>query len=116
MDMVWIKSKKLSFSADAFSYLPRDFGAKESECCEFTVRSGEEAVEASNRAESFCLSHGESGRNSKLIALCIEEMTVNIVEHGFTKDKKNHNIDVRLLFRDGKGSYAYAITASISIP
>ena len=100
--IVWIRSKKLTFSANAFSYLPADFGASESECTEFTVCSSDEAVEVSTMAESFCLAHGESKRNSKLIALCIEEMTVNIVEHGFTKDSKKHNIDVRLLFKDGR--------------
>ena len=37
-----------------------------------------------------------------MIALCIEEMTNNIVQHGFVKDGKKHSIDIRLVFRDGK--------------
>ena len=32
-----------------------------------------------------------------LIGLCIEEMTVNIVRHGFGADRKKHHIDVRLV-------------------
>ena len=99
---VWKKRKKISFSADAFSYLPDGFGASDNECIEFTVRSAEEAVAVSEKSADFCRDHGENKRNSTLISLCIEEMVVNIIEHGFTKDNKKHNIDVRLLFRDGK--------------
>ena len=32
-----------------------------------------------------------------LIGLSVEEMTINILEHGFTKDKLAHNVDVRLV-------------------
>ena len=34
-----------------------------------------------------------------MISLCVEEMADNIVEHGFTKDDKEHSVDVRLLYR-----------------
>ena len=37
-----------------------------------------------------------------LIGLCVEEMTVNIIEHGFTKDKLSHNVDVRLVIEQDK--------------
>ena len=36
-----------------------------------------------------------------LIGLCVEEITVNIIEHGFTKDKYSHNVDVRLVLEKG---------------
>ena len=32
-----------------------------------------------------------------LVGLCVEEITVNIIDHGFTKDKKPHSIDVRMV-------------------
>ena len=67
-----------------------------------TVESVEGAVEASLRAARFCRERGESEKNSNLIALCIEEMADNIIEHGFTKDKKKHDLDVRLLFKDDR--------------
>ena len=31
----------------------------------------------------------------------MEEMAGNIVEHGFTKDKKKHTVDVRVVYKDG---------------
>ena len=100
---VWKKYGKISFSADAFSYLPDGFGAKEEDLFEGSLNDVAGVVRVSEEAEAFCKSHGESDRNSKLIGLCIEEMTANIVEHGFTKDKKNdHSVDLRLVFKDGK--------------
>ena len=64
-----------------------------------TLDSSEGAAEASIKAGEFCRAHGESVRQSNLIALCIEEMSDNIVRHGFTKDKKRHSVEVRLVFR-----------------
>ena len=101
--VVWKHYKKVSFSADAYALLPVDFGAKESDYIEMTVKTANEVVNASEQAADFCLNHGESDRDSKLIALCIEEMANNIVEHGFTKDNRtDHSIDIRLVFKDGK--------------
>ena len=100
---VWIKNRKLSFSAQSFALLPEKLGAAEGDCLDVTVRTVQEAVHASEQASEFCLSHGETKRDSRMISLCIEEMANNIVEHGFTKDtKKDHTIDIRLIFKDGR--------------
>ena len=101
--IVWFKNKKISISAQAYAMLPDRLGAAEDECLDMTVRSAEESVQASETAADFCLRHGESVRDSRLISLCIEEMANNIVEHGFTKDSlKDHVIEIRLVFRDNK--------------
>ena len=99
----WIRNRRVSFSASDFALLPPDFGSAPEECLDMTVRSVEEAVAASEKAQAFCLSRGEDARSSKLISLCVEEMANNVVEHGFTKDqKKDHLIEVRLMFKDGR--------------
>ncbi|MBR0230873.1 MAG: ATP-binding protein [Clostridia bacterium] len=100
--VVWIKYKKISFSPDAFMLLPRDFGAREGDYIEMSFDTPEGPVDVSNKAGEFCRAHGESNRNSNLISLCIEEMSNNIVQHGFTKDAKKHSVDIRLLFKNGK--------------
>ena len=100
--VVWINNKKPSFSEEAYSLLSKDFGAADEDVMEMSLDTLEGAMEASIRAGEFCLSRGESVRNSNMISLCIEEMTNNIILHGFTKDNKKHDLDVRLLFRDGK--------------
>ena len=101
--VVWINCKKVSFSTDAYSLLPAHFGANEGDFIETTVKTAGEVVRASEEATDFCLRHGESDRDSRLISLCIEEMANNIVEHGFSKDqRKDHEIDIRLIFKDGR--------------
>jgi Na+-driven multidrug efflux pump len=99
---VWKRAGKISFSAETFSYLPRDFGVAEGDCFEASARDIGEVVRVSGSATEFCLAHGESRRNSAMISLCIEEMANNIVSHGFTKDKKEHSLDVRVLFKGEK--------------
>ncbi len=99
--VVFIRNKKAAVTTDAFSLLPADFGAKEGDCMEATVTNDAEAVEASRMAEEFCRAHGRSPKESGMIALCVEEMTENIVAHGFTKGGRDHRIDVRLTFGGG---------------
>ena len=100
--VVFLKNKSFSFTAKTFSLLPDDFGASEEDCFEISASSLEEVVAASAASADFCREHGESERNCIFIPLCIEEMAANIVTHGFTKDKKDHTLDIRLLFKDGK--------------
>lgn len=100
--VVWITEKKIVFSADAFSLLPKDFGVPEADCLELTIQSLDEAAAASLRAAEFCTAHGESARDSMLISLCVEEMACNIVDHGFSKDSREHSIELRILFKEKK--------------
>ena len=101
--VVWLKNKKIGISSLNYALLSETLGVTENNCLDMTAHSIEESVKASQKAADFCLHHGESERDSRLISLCIEEMANNIVEHGFTKDQKNdHSIDIRLIFKDGK--------------
>lgn len=98
--VVWFREKRIVFSVDAFSMLPKKFGVPEADCLELSVKNMEEATAASRQAEAFCVAHGESSRKSMLISLCVEEMVNNIVKHGFTKDNREHNVDLRILFKE----------------
>ena len=101
--VVWLKNGGISVSSKTFALIPEELGVFENDYLDITIRSARESVEASEKAFDFCISHGASERDSKLIALCIEEMANNIVEHGFTKDNKtDHSIDVRLIFKEDK--------------
>ena len=100
--LVWTKNKRVALSAEAFALLPKGFGVGEADRIEMSVRSREEAMQASVEAQAFCRAHGENERNSALISLCVEEMVRNIVEHGFKKERRGQSVDVRLLFKDGQ--------------
>ena len=98
---VWRANGRVSLAAEDFALLPASFGAAAENCFECTVRSVQEAAEASARAVDFCRAHGQDETGSALIGLCIEETACNIVRHGFSRDGNEHSIDVRLVFRDG---------------
>lgn len=44
----------------------------------------------------FCATNGLDKKRSNVIGLALEEMARNIVEHGLSKDKKVHYIDIRV--------------------
>ena len=93
--VAWHRSGKIGFDPETYALLPHDLGGGED--YRMLVRDLDGAVAASEGANDFCRNHGVSARNSMLIGLCIEEMVSNIVEHGFTKDRrKDHVIDVRV--------------------
>lgn len=98
--VVWLREKRIVFSAAAFSLLPMDFGAGEDDLLELTVKTREEAAEASARAGEFCLAHGESARNSALLSLCVEEMVNNVVDHGFGRDRREHSVELRIFYKE----------------
>lgn len=93
----WIKNKRRPKNIDDIMAFPDGFGADESERMDLTVRSMEEVVSISRTVQSFCLEKGIDERRAYLAGLAVEEMAGNIVDHGFTKDKKRHSIDVRVV-------------------
>ena len=60
------------------------------------------AIEASKKLTDFCRERGMDRRTGMLVGLCVEEIAMNIIEHGFTKDRRPHSIDVRMVVRDDK--------------
>ncbi|MBQ6622226.1 MAG: ATP-binding protein [Mogibacterium sp.] len=41
-----------------------------------------------------------SEKRAYLAGLALEEMAGNVIEHGFSKDSKNHTVDVRVVHKD----------------
>ena len=63
------------------------------------IQTINEAVSASQEVNTFCLTHRLGSREAFLIALCAEELAVNIIEHGFT-DGKKHQLELRAVVSD----------------
>ena len=61
-----------------------------------------EAAEAATRVERFCLEHGQDARVSNHIALCVEEMAGNTIQHGFAGDSRENHLSVRIQQKDGQ--------------
>lgn len=96
----WIRKKHFPRNMDELMVIPDDFGAPESERLDLSIRSMEDVVSVAERVQNFCLERGIDARRAYLAGLSMEEMAGNIVDHGFTKDKKKHSVDVRVVRKD----------------
>ena len=93
------KTGRLPWQNGAFLLQEREAGT-EDRLLETEIHSLEETEAFVKAAEQFCLTLGEDAQTANHIALCIEEIAVNVVTHGFTADEKPHHLAVRLLGRD----------------
>ena len=100
--LVWRRHGSVSISAEAYSMLEPDFGAAADRCLCRKLHSLEEAMAFAEEVPAFCLKHGLDKRLSNLIGLCVEEMTVNVVRHGFSFDRLSHDVEVRLVLDEDR--------------
>ena len=96
----WLKRRRLPRNMEQLMVIPEDFGAPESERMDLSLRSTEDVVSVAEQVQRFCLDRGVDPRRAYLAGLSMEEMAGNIVSHGFTKDKKRHSVDVRVVHKD----------------
>ena len=59
-----------------------------------------DVMNLSEKFISFCTQKGLDAKRAYYAGLCLEEMAGNIVLHGFEKDKKNHAVDMRVVFEE----------------
>ena len=85
-------------SLDEWLLIPDSLG--EGERLAFSLHNTDEVTQTAEKVQSFCLSLGVSRRISYFAALCLEEMADNVLRHGFSKDRKGHILDVRVILRD----------------
>ena len=83
--------------SDKILLLPETFDVREEDRLDRSITTMDEVVELSQEVWAFCEAHGCDLQRKYLMSLAVEEMAGNVIEHGFTKDKKHHSIDVRVL-------------------
>jgi anti-sigma regulatory factor (Ser/Thr protein kinase) len=98
----WLKNRHLPRNMGELMVIPEDFGVPEDERMDLSIRSMEEVVSISEQVQNFCLARGVDERRAYLAGLSMEEMAGNIVDHGFTKDRRSHSVDVRVVHKDGR--------------
>ena len=96
----WVKKKHFPRNMGELMVIPDDFGAQESQRLDLSIKSLEEVVSVAEQVQSFCLELGVDARRAYLAGLSMEEMAGNIVDHGFSKDRKKHSVDVRVVYKD----------------
>ena len=87
--------------AEAHILLPKGFGVPDEDLIEASPQTVEESAAFAERLAVFCADRGVDAKTANRIALCAEEMAVNVITHGFTKDDKPHNLAVRVIVKDG---------------
>lgn len=60
------------------------------------IHDVQEVVHARDEIEQLCLSRSVSRRKSMLMALCMEELAENSIEHGFS-DGRPHHLEIRFV-------------------
>ena len=84
-----------------FMLLREDFGVSPEEMMEFDIHTLGDAMQAAEKAGQFCLRHGQDMQFVNRISLCVEEMTANVVTHGFA-DKGGNHLSVLLQHKEDR--------------
>ena len=92
----WIRNKHIPRNMEELMVIPEGFGVPPEDRMDLSIRSMEDVVSISERVQTFCLDKGIGQRSAYLAGLSMEEMAGNVIDHGFTKDKKQHTVDVRV--------------------
>ena len=87
---------------DEWLFFKPDFGVAKEDAIDIKLTTVEEVVKVSEKVERFCLAHGTDHKTAYHAALCLEEMAVNVVSHGFTKDNKDHTVDLHVMYKGDK--------------
>jgi anti-sigma regulatory factor (Ser/Thr protein kinase) len=96
--MAFVKKRGFPFRAKDFLFLKEPFGVPEEDIMDFSITKQEEVIAASTSIQEFCEKKGASEKQSMLMGLYVEELSINIIKFGFS-DGKSHSIDVRVMKR-----------------
>lgn len=92
----WRQAGAISLSAETFCLLEEDFDAEHAHCLDMTIREMDDVIDASEQMNAYCLKLGLDNKTAMLIGVCVEEIGVNIIKHGFSKDHRQHSIETHL--------------------
>ena len=95
-----VRKKHVSVRPGELLCIPDDFGVADDERMDITITDMSEVVTISRQVQHFCLNKGIDPVRSMYAGLSMEEMTGNVVKHGFTADKKHHTVEVRVVHKD----------------
>ena len=96
----WLQKKHIPKNMEELMVIPESFGVPEDARMDLSVNSLDEVVTVAERVQTFCRKRGIDERRAFLAGLALEEMTGNVVAHGFAKDTKKHEVDVRVVHKD----------------
>ncbi len=90
-----IRNKHWPRDLSEWFLLSPDFGTKEH--LVLSVREKSQIVVIAQQVQNFCNTNGLSHRIGMHAGLCMEEMALNVLQHGFQVDRKRHSIEIRVV-------------------
>jgi Na+-driven multidrug efflux pump/anti-sigma regulatory factor (Ser/Thr protein kinase) len=93
--------KRIPKSLDEWMFLRPGFGVAGSDCLDIPIRSLDDVSNTSEKVQIFCEEHGLGKKASLYSALCLEEMALNVVEHGFSADRRKHSLNAMAIYKGG---------------
>ena len=115
--IVWRKYGRVSFSADAYCFLEPEFGADPGDYRVYNVTSRKgaaaDSIEDSMSCETkvigisknsvdFCRQKGLEENLCMMIGLSIEEIGMNVIQHGFADDRRAYYLDMRVIVENDR--------------
>ncbi len=95
-----VKKKGIPKNMEELMVIPADFGVKETERLDFAVHGLEDVAGISEQTQQFCLERDIDKKRSLYAGLSLEEMTGNVVKHGFKTDQKEHHAFARVVHKN----------------
>ena len=93
----WVETKQFPNTLEKLMAIPPRIGVSEDNRIDISIQSMDEVVNVSRQVIAFCKEKGIPDRIAFFAGLCMEEMAGNVVTHGFSKDSKQHSIDIRVI-------------------
>ena len=95
------EKKRMPRGVKDLLFLADDFGAAPEETYERSLTTMGETMDAAHEITNFMKEREATTKEAMLVPLFVEEMAGNVIEHGFTKDRKRHSVDLRVLKKNG---------------
>lgn len=89
--------RRIPRTIDEWLLFKKGFGVDDQDRVVFNIENAGDVSSTAERAQKFCEEKGFDKKKAYYSALCLEEMTRNVVEHGFTHDNRKHYLDARIV-------------------
>ncbi len=93
--------KHVPRGSDEWLLFKDDFGVPDEDRLVLRIKDKDDVSTTSQKVQEFCIDKGFDKKKAYYSALCLEEMTRNVVEHGFSMDAKAHFLEARVVKKGG---------------
>lgn len=93
----WKRTKKMLPGRPDYMEIDKSFYPLPGDVIDYPIRTKEDCALAGEQVSLFCRGHKLEGRKGFLAGLCVEELTVNVIEHGLIPRGAVGTADLRVV-------------------